>query len=92
MDTVIGWLSLNVLSSLTGLECALDTSFYDKLLLETLLPVLVTFLLAISVAVHQIIINRRIQSGGDLREWSETHESFSDLCFTIFLWMTCKCH
>ena len=92
VNSVIIWLSLNFLSSFTGLECALETSFYDQLLLETLLPVLVTFLLAISVVAHQIITNRRIQSGGDLRGWSDTHKSFSDSCFTMFLWMTCKCH
>lgn len=89
VDTVMAWLSLGILSSLTGLECLIDTSFYTKVLLETLLPLGVTAILAAATTLHRMSRDR-IQARWGIQEQSREHEDFRNLCFTIFLWMTCK--
>ena len=88
INNVISWLSLNLMSFVSGIECVVGAySFYDTLLFETLGPLVVTFFLVVAVVVDWFRLQHRIQHGGNLRELTKAHTKLSDVCFNAFLWV-----
>ena len=78
---VMSWFSLQFLNALVGLECVLHNTYYDNLVLKTTIPIVVTVMLGLVVAISWLRM-----AGGN--ETHEHHSKTKDMCLTCFLWMT----
>ena len=90
VNHVVSWLSLEILGSLTGLECVVRNSFYDTLLIKTLVPI------GILVILGGVVIGSRLRARhlvtqspeAEHGSISKRHDEVKKVCFVIVLWLT----
>lgn len=88
VDTIFTWLSLSFITDLVGLECIADASFYDALLVETLVPIGILLVLWCAQHASRVRANLRLQNHPDERgEIEEGHRKNHKHCFTAALWL-----
>ena len=75
---IMAWLSLGFISSLAGLECVVENSFYDGILLKTLIPIFIGLILAV---IANVCSGASHKGPGDRNKVQEK-------CFTAALWLS----